>query len=79
MNSVGLCFCFRGAGFKHDLIKASSIVLFPDLLKITIGPCHEPIEHFRNINFGAKRAIDRRHLQTNDAAANHEHALGNAL
>ena len=79
MNSVGLCFCFGGAGFKHDLIKASRIVLFPDLLQIAIGSCHESIEHFCNINFGAQGAVDRRHLQTNNAATNHEHALWNTL
>jgi hypothetical protein len=68
-----------GLRLQHDVVEACGVDLLPDLDEVAVGALHQPVEHLDHVDARAEGRIDGRHLQADDSAADHEHALGDAL
>ena len=68
-----------GLGFQHDVVKAWRVHLLPDLHEVAIRALHQAVEHFDHVKPCTERAVNGAHLQTDDAAAQNQHALGHFL
>ena len=62
-------------GLGHDVVEALLVELLPHLDRIAVGALHQAIHHFDHVDARAKRGIDSRHFQADDAATDDQHAF----
>ena len=63
-------------GLQHDVVEAARVFLLPYFDQIAVSAGHHAVQHFDDIDARAKRRIDGRHFEPDDAATDHQHALG---
>ena len=68
-----------GLGLQHDVVEARRVHLLPDLDEVAVGALHQAVEHLDHVDARAERRVDGRHLEADDPAADHQHALRDAL
>ncbi len=68
---------FSTRGAEEDVTEAMRVLLAPARDRVTVHAGEQSVEPFDHIDARAQRAVDRRHLEAYDAAADHQHALGN--
>ena len=64
---------------QHHVVEARGVDLLPHLDQVAVGALHQAVEHLDHVDARAQRRIDGGHLEADDAAADHQHALRDAL
>ena len=70
-----VAFADDGLGLQHHVVEAPGVHLLPDLDEVAIGAGHQAVEHLDDVDARAERRVHGRHLEADDAAADHEHPL----
>ena len=63
----------HGLRLEHDVVEAVGVLLLPHLDRVGVRALHQAVEHLDHVDARAQRGVDGRHLQPDDAAADHQH------
>ena len=65
----------RQAGVEQDAIEAASVISLPHLHQVTIGPRHQPIRGFDDVEAGPEGGIHRPQLKPDHTASDDQQTL----
>ena len=66
-------------GLQHHVVETRRVLFLPHLDQVAVGAGHHAVEHFDDVDARAQRRVHRRHFETDDAAADHQHSFRDRL